>query len=291
MNIIHPIRISSWSPADSARETMLQEALENGEVLHFPELRFDIDSHEARFLSPRWSDGKAKNINIRADSDAVRGAVGDATDLAQLGALLSRYARQSEQLIAALFPGYVAHVKRAGTSLRPFEAEGRRTSWRKDDTRLHVDSFPSNPTRGIRLLRVFTNVNTENKPRVWRVGEPFRQFAGKFLPRTRKAPPGLPWLLHTLRITKNRRSPYDHLMLQLHDAVKADADYQRNAPQQTFGFPAGTTWIVFSDQVLHAAMSGQMLLEQTFHLDPRGLAHPERSPLRVLESLTGCTLL
>jgi len=33
----------------------------------------------------------------------------------------------------------------AGTSYRPFDVDRRKLSWRRDDTRLHVDAFPSNP--------------------------------------------------------------------------------------------------------------------------------------------------
>jgi hypothetical protein len=103
-----------------------------------------------------------------------------------------------------------------------------------------------------------------------------------------------PWLaraLHGLGITKQRRSAYDDLMLQLHDGAKADAGYQLEAPQTEFAFPAGTTWMAFTDQVLHAAMSGQHAFEQTYLLSPGALADPEKSPLRVLERLTGTRLL
>jgi hypothetical protein len=42
---------------------------------------------------------------------------------------------------------------------------------------MHVDNFPSTPTRGKRILRVFTNVNPSGRARVWRMGEPFEQMA------------------------------------------------------------------------------------------------------------------
>jgi hypothetical protein len=145
--------------------------------------------------------------------------------------------------------------------------------------------------QGQRLLRVFTNVHPDGIGRLWRVGEPFREFAARFLPRTRRALPGTSWLLHRLHVTKSRRTEYDHLMLQLHDLAKADAEYQSGAPQQRIDFPAGSTWITFSDQVLHAAMSGQYLFEQTYYLDPKGLSDPASSPLAVLETLTGRKLI
>jgi hypothetical protein len=94
-------------------------------------------------------------------------------------------------------------------------------------------------------------------------------------------------LLHRLRVTRSLRSEYDHLMLQLHDRMKGDDAYQREAPRLEFGFPAGSTWVCFSDQVVHAALSGQYLLEQTFHLPVRQQSEPAASPLAILTRMTG----
>lgn len=94
-----------------------------------------------------------------------------------------------------------------------------------------------------------------------------------------------------LGITKRRRSEYDHLMLHLHDTQKADLDYQQKAPQMPVPFAAGSTWICFSDQVLHAVMGGQYLLEQTLHLPVSALLTPALSPLGVLEKMRGRPLL
>jgi Protein of unknown function (DUF2843). len=51
--------------------------------------------------------------------------------------------------------------------------------------------------------------------------------------------PGSAWLLNLLHVTKSPRSEYDHLMLNLHDGMKADLDYQKTSPQETMPFPAG----------------------------------------------------
>ncbi len=76
-------------------------------------------------------------------------------------------------------------------------------------------------------------------------------------------------------------------MLQLHDRMKEDTAYQRSAPQAAFDFPAGSSWMAFTDQVSHAAMAGQYQLEQTFLLPVGAMLDAERSPLRVLERLKG----
>jgi hypothetical protein len=93
-------------------------------------------------------------------------------------------------------------------------------------------------------------------------------------------------LLAGLRITKSVRSDYDHLMLGLHDRAKADLEYQRTCAQREVRFAPGTTWICYSDQVMHAASSGQYMLEQTTHLPLAALYEPSLSPLAVLERMT-----
>src|SRR2546429_2712052 len=42
-------------------------------------------------------------------------------------------------------------------------------------------------------------------------------------------------------------------------------------------FPVGSTWMAFTDQVSHAAMAGQHLLEQTFYLPLTSMAEDRKS--------------
>jgi hypothetical protein len=292
VNCLHELPFDSWAlQASDAERASAQQALETGAVLFLPRLRFGLTESETRFLSPEWSDAKAKNISLRPGDPMPHGAKGGAADLAAIGAMLARFVDCAETLIFALFPGYARRLARAGTSFRPCEIEGRVSSWRKDDTRLHVDAFPSNPNRGLRILRVFSNAHPSGKARVWRVGEPFEDMARRFLPKIPRQVPGSAWMLERLHITKSRRSEYDHLMLGLHDGAKADLEYQKACPQQRIEFPPGSTWIVYTDQVMHAAMSGQHAFEQTFHLPVDALAHPQASPLRVLERISGHPLV
>jgi 3-deoxy-D-manno-oct-2-ulosonic acid (Kdo) hydroxylase len=145
--------------------------------------------------------------------------------------------------------------------------------------------------RGQRILRVFANVNPEGRPRSWRIGEDFEAVGRRFAPRLRMPVPASALLLRAFGITKSRRSAYDAMMLQLHDLMKADSEYQKAAPQTAFDFPAGSTWMAFTDQVSHAAMSGQYQLEQTFLLPVEAMRSPEQSPLRILERLVGRALI
>ena len=68
-----------------------------------------------------------------------------------------------------------------------------------------------------------------------------------------------------VRVTRRPRSPYDHYMLHLHDMAKADAGYQTSSPRSEIAF-GPSVWLVFTDQVPHAALGGRNALEQTFYL-------------------------
>jgi hypothetical protein len=269
----------------------LRAALERGKVLYFPNLRFAIEGGETALLDPALADPKRKNISLEPMGGALRGVVGDVVTQSAVRALIARYQNNARSLVDGLFPEYRGKLRAAPTSLRLMQVETRHTSWRKDDSRLHVDAFPSRPNRGERILRVFANVNPNGLPRVWRVGEPFEQMAGRFLPGIKPRLPGSAWLLEQLHITKSRRSEYDHLMLHLHDGMKADLGYQKSSPQETMLFPPGSVWICFSDQTSHAAMSGQFMLEQTFFLPVRAMVEPECAPLGILERLKGRALV
>jgi len=273
----------SWG--DDGPTRGVEGVVEAGQVLAFPNLPFALADGERRFLDPRWADVKAKNVSVRWPSGELRGAVGAADDLQALRAMIVRFAEHSEALALRLFPHYRGQLRRGNTSFRPTDVAGRVRSWRQDDTRLHVDAFPSNPMQGTRLLRVFSNVNPNGEPRRWRVGEPFEAHAARYRGSLGRPLPGSAWLMAAVGITKRRRTDYDHAMLQLHDHAKADAEFQRTSPQARVDFSPGTTWICFSDQVLHAAMGGQHMMEQTFLIDFEHLLHPEMSPLRTLERL------
>jgi len=273
---------AAWSADESARAAA---ALEDGGLVVLPDASFAVQPDERRFLDPRWLDGSRKNIGL--DGERIGGSNATGDDARALHAMIARFAAAASGLVERLLPAYASHVRRARTSFRPATASGRALSWRKDDTRLHVDAFPSRPNRGERILRVFCNVNPSGEDRVWRVGEPFAAMAARFLPTIRPMRPGEAALLAALHVTKGRRSEYDHAMLALHDRAKRDDDYQRASPQREVRFAPGTTWLCFSDQVMHAAMSGQHMMEQTLHLPLEALRHPERSPLATLERLTG----
>jgi hypothetical protein len=261
-------------------------SLENGHVLLFPDLPFTLSTDERFFLSPDYVDPKTKNIGYDAATHRLWGTQ-QLTDEhhQQLKQMMARFSRYAHQLIQRLLPHYNDNLIMGRTSFRPVQVSNRKTSYRKDDKRLHVDAFPSAPNQGKRILRVFSNINPNSEDRIWRLGEPFEKVASQFVPHISKPIIGIASALRFLRITKSHRTAYDHYMLRMHDMMKADEAYQRKAEQQEVRFASGQSWIAQTDHVSHAALSGQHLLEQTFYLPVDAMLDANKSPLRVLEKL------
>ena len=159
----------SFPPEVEARAT---GALEDGSVIVLPNLPFPMTDDEKKLLDPRIL-AKAKNVSYNPATGRLGGTSCTGAEAELLRLLVARYSESARTLVHNLFPRYRGAVRLERTSLRPAEIAGRASSWRKDDTRLHVDAFPSNPVRGDRIIRVFCNVNPSNRPRVWRLGEPF----------------------------------------------------------------------------------------------------------------------
>jgi len=285
--MLHTLSTNQWKEhfPDSEQQQAIK-SLEDGRIIYFPELAFTLSQEEQQFLSPDFNDPHTKNISYHAKTNKLWGVqhVSDQQHQ-QLKKLLSRFSEHAFSLIKGILPHYAMQLMIARTSYRPVQITGRITSYRKDDKRLHIDAFPSAPNQGKRILRVFCNINPHGEDRVWRVGEPFDKVANQFIPRIRKPIPGSATLLRLLKITKSYRTLYDHYMLQMHNLMKADEAYQANADQQEIRFKPGSTWIVQTDDVSHAAMQGQYLLEQTFYLPVKAMQNEDKSPLRILEKI------
>jgi 3-deoxy-D-manno-octulosonic acid hydroxylase-like protein len=283
--------------AGSAADESLVRRLESGAILVFSDrpIRLDPDDLEVlRRQNPSHSRFH-KNIAYRPDSGRLGGVGGiPRPDREPVRRALASFSREAVRVVGALIPRYGESWRVGYTSFRPFEEAGRplRTTSRND--LMHFDAFPSRPTNGDRILRFFTNAHP-SQPREWISGGDFERLAERYA-----APSGLlaevagkkeedrPGLLsRILGGRKERRSAYDEFMLRFHDYLKRNDDFQRNAPREEFSFPPGATWMVFTDGVSHAVLSGRHALEQTFLISRASLASPESAPIAVLERLAG----
>lgn len=270
--------------------------LEKGQILFFSAPPFALPPADIEFLvSLKPADSRLhKNISYRPEQDLLRGFA-DSANEARVHEIMQRYAAAVRNFVSNFLAPYAGKFQMDYASFRPLEEEGRDLPLHKKNDLLHVDAFPSRPTRGGRILRVFTNVHAA-KDRVWVVGERFPELAARFagaagLKKFAKGSGALRgWKrgLGTLGLPVADRAPYDKFMLHFHDWLKENTAFQ-NAKEgkEQIQFPPMATWLVFTDGVPHAALAGQFAMEQTFIIPVEALVAPDVAPIRVLEKLAG----
>jgi hypothetical protein len=265
------------------------DQLERGKVLFFSHVPFDFPDADREFLLSQKQTGSRfhKNISYRPAKDLLKGVDENSPDRERMNAIMRDFSASVTKFVSQFLAPYAGKMKLDFASFRPLEEQGRDLSLHKRNDLLHVDAFPSRPTHGARILRVFANINP-SAGRVWNVGEPFHDFLPKLMQKKRIGPSNslgraLAHIAGKIGLPVPDRSPYDEFMLYLHDWLKENADFQKNAPKQELVFPPGSSWMVYTDGVPHAAMSGQYALEQTFIIPREALVTPQVAPCQVLE--------
>ncbi|MGD0955902.1 MAG: Kdo hydroxylase family protein [Candidatus Acidiferrales bacterium] len=299
---VEDYKVGGWAyPAQrAARARACCEALERGQILFFREPPFDLPAEDREFLlSQQWAELRLhKNVSYRPSEDVLKGVSGDAATVDRLHSILRNYSAQVADFVTKFLATYAGKWTLDFSSFRPFEEERRGLPLHKRNDLLHVDAFPSRPTRGGRILRVFTNLNPV-KPRVWNTTQDFESLARQYAQEA-----GLQRFAEDSVVSRTvqnwgeklgfrgtGRTPYDMFMLRFHDYLKENAEFQKDCPKVRLEFPPLATWLVYTDGVAHAAMSGQYALEQTFLVPPKALVAPERAPYRILEKIAGCPLV
>jgi hypothetical protein len=295
----HP---GGWSDssqaAQRARESCRQ--LEAGGILYFNNIPFEFPQEDVEFLlSQKQSSFKGhKNISYRPATDFLRGQESESAEAAaRLGAVMRGYSQRVTGFLDQFLSPYAGQRKLDYASYRPIEEQNRDLPVHKRNDLMHVDAFPGRPTRGGRILRVFTNINP-SRTRVWQVTEPFEAIAKKYARQAglseltsdspvRAVLRSLAPLLKTVGVKGTDRSAYDRFMLRFHDYLKENSDYQTTYPKETIEFPPGSTWLVYTDTVPHAVLSGQYALEQTYIIPVEAMVAPQSAPIRVLEAMVG----
>ncbi|HTW67533.1 MAG TPA: Kdo hydroxylase family protein [Bryobacteraceae bacterium] len=271
-------------------------ALERGEILYFPRTPFAFGEDERELLRSTGlsSSSHHKNIAYRPEEDKVTGYDPAAVrDPAQLREVMRAYSERALAFLWKLLPRYMEKARIDYASFRPQEEEGRDLPTKKRNDLLHVDAFPTRPTRGDLILRFFTNIHS-TKSRVWTVSDPFASLAPRYakdagLEETARRPKGSlgSRILGPFGGIDARRSAYDRFMLGFHDYLKFNEDYQQKCARYRFEFPPDSTWMVFTDVVPHSVLSGRYALEQTVIVRRESLAKRENAPIEILQGLCG----
>src|SRR5271155_5658377 len=268
------IATSPVTSADpTARGRWLCSQLEAGNILFFTRTPFDIHQDDREFLLGQTQTSSAlhKNVAYRPAEDRITGlAKSESLEAARLRVILKNYSQHATQFLGELLPPYAGKWKLDFASFRPLEERGRPARLHARNDLPHFDSFPTRPTNGDRILRLFTNINPAQN-RVWITAPPFAAIAPHFaksvgLPLRRSDNPFSAVLRRMARAANlpgARRSPYDHFMHECHNAMKEDTDFQESAAKLRWEFPPNSAWIVLTDCVSHAVLEGQYALEQT----------------------------
>jgi hypothetical protein len=286
------------------RATACCRALEAGEILQFDPPPLAVPDGDRDFLlGQRQSGFKAhKNISYRPGTSEVRGtdAAESAADAERMRGIMKAFSERVTALVDRALRPYAAGRTLDFASYRPIEEQNRDLPIHKRNDLLHVDAFPTRPTFGGRILRVFLNINP-TRERVWQTAGGFEQVARKYA-----ADAGLMSVarshgktsarvgrvvLKTLGLKGADRSAYDRFMLRFHDFLKENAEFQKDHPKSRWAFGPGSVWMVYTDSVPHAVLSGQFAMEQTFIVPMSAMVAPAEAPLRVLERLSGQPLI
>jgi hypothetical protein len=294
---------AGWCPPGGAesRARAYCERLESGEILFFRDLPFSFPIEDREFLlAQKWGELRLhKNVSYRPETDVLRGVSGDKAAADRLSAIFRSYSAHVIEFLKLFLSPYAGKWILDFASFRPLEEENRDLPMHKRNDLLHVDAFPTRPTRGGRILRVFTNLNPA-RARVWDTTESFDALARKYAKDAgleRIAAGGslvakaLRNLAPQLGLPQFGRTPYDAFMLRFHDYLKENTAFQTGCPKTRLEFPPLATWIVFTDCVAHSVQSGQFAVEQTLLVPPRALVAPQYAPYRILENIVGRNLV
>jgi hypothetical protein len=279
--------------------------LELGDILFFPNTPIAIDANDLEFLLGQQQTDSSlhKNIAYKPSIDQLTGVddkTANAAAVDRLHSIMRWYSATVAAFLADFLTPYARRWKLDYASFRPQEEQGRDLALRKRNDLLHTDAFPTRPTHGARILRFFNNIHP-TRTRDWVVGEPFPALVKQFAPDHIALPAAENAVSKATKsfargiglgaaLPSIKRSPYDDFMMRFHNFLKENESYQANAVKEPWQFPAGSSWMVYTDTVPHAVLTGQYALEQTFLVAPEAMVRPEASPLAVLEMMAGARL-
>jgi hypothetical protein len=306
---VHAISLDALNSALHGGDGQLREwaaQLEAGGVIYFPQTPVAIPAADLEvLLGQKQTDSSLhKNIAYKPNRDELTGVdakSSPAEAVEQLHGIMRRYSKSVESFLASFLASYQQRWTLDYASYRPIEEQGRDLATRKRNDLLHTDAFPTRPTKGWRILRFFHNIHP-TRTRDWVTGDAFAKVVGNFAPgklaiprpdgAAAKAGKGLAKATGLAGLVPQwKRTPYDEFMMQLHNAMKEDSEFQGVCAKEYFQFAPGSSWMVYTETVPHAVLAGQYALEQTFLVDPAAMVTPESAPLRVLEKMAEARLV
>ena len=290
---------------DCSRSHEFCRLLEDGQILFFPRSPILLPEQDVLFLlgQKQVKAGYRKNIAYKPNQHLVSGAASvSGRDSERLLEVMSTFTKLVTRFLESFLAPYAPSWSLDYASFRPQQEEGRQVKFKARNDLIHVDAFPTRPTGGDRILRFFLNINPAESRR-WVTSDTFEQLLGTYIGTSEMPLPSAQertlnrWGRHlsgwgkSLGLPFAAPSRYDDFMLRLHDHLKANREFQDKEARYRWEFPPGSSWMVFTDFVPHAALSGQFALEQTLMIDRHSMLQPEKAPISLLEKASGVTPL
>jgi len=295
---------------DAALAAQISAALESNHILYFPRCPVALpDEATLQLLRTQLpAQLRRKNISYYPEQRRLSGlkAGVDRRLYEQTMAVLQQHLGAVQSFLPQVLPGLCNGRAPGKCSLRPIQERGRNLPAHASNERVHVDAGACGVTNGDRILRFFVNINPQ-EDRVWASKGTIQQLlqrhgraaglldaSGRLRVRVEKgAADHLRSFAVQCLVRLNERaaaldsSPYDRAMRRLHNYMK-DSDHYRadEAGYEEIRFPPGSAWMVFTDGVTHASLSGQFALVTTVLVPRSALQYPQFAPYHLLAAHT-----
>ena len=284
----------------------LSDSLERGSVVFFPRSPVALpEAEDLEFFRQELPKRlKLKNISFHPEEGRTRGLDGDDAEMVErVNRVLINVSNEIAAFLGKVAPRLTDNWTVGTCSFRPMQERGRNLSAHASNELIHVDAGAYGATHGDRILRFFINVNPV-EDRVWATKGSFPELFAEHGERAelgyRNAGPeylttgpldhlrsglinlaarGIP----VLKVLDS--SPYDRAMRKFHNYMKdTPAFQQQQQGHQEFRFPPFSAWMVYTDMVSHACLSGQHAFIHTSLVRLENCHLPEMAPINIMRN-------
>ena len=285
---------------------VISDSLERGSIVYFPQSPVALPAaQDLEFFRQElpWL-LKHKNISYHPEDGRTRGLdSADADVVERVNRVLKSVSADIAVFLGKVAPRLTDNWTVGTCSFRPLEEQGRDLSAHASNELIHIDAGAYGATHGDRILRFFINVNPQAE-RVWatkgRFPELFAEHGERAqlghqnagtgylskgpLDHLRSGMINLAALaVPVLKVLDS--SPYDRAMRKFHNYMKDTPSFQQqHQGHQEFHFPPFSAWMVYTDMVSHACLSGQHAFVHTSLVRLENCHMPEMAPINILRA-------
>lgn len=291
-------RLAGAAPDD------IGDALERGNIVKFTdcpiELPDDAELETLRTDLPKQL--KSKNVSYHPEADRVTG-LDDNSPIGNLACkVLKNHRSRVTDFLNTVMPTLSGNMNAGTCSFRPLQEKGRNLKPHASNELVHIDAGAYGATNGDRILRFFVNVNPTTD-RVWRSKGAFPDLFDRYgraaglydglSPTLARGAMGRlrTSLLHGIAniglplAPMLDSSPYDRVMRKFHNFMKDTPEFQKSEDGDLIiRFEPFSAWMVLTDMVSHASVSGQHALIYTGLLPLADCRLPELAPFNILRA-------